>query len=264
MKRGLRFACALLAVLGPMQLACNGGGGGEHPPASSPASAKGELFIADNALGSWIAINNTFAMPDMANRTAGTNYFWAGVLLQIGDYPAAPNTRPTRFEFDYVAFSKAGQGVHPPLRRSNDPAQIFWVNIVSKRDNAALPMDSAEVANLYPSSGADPCAGSTVPDTRCLRGMMIHGGMERVMGVVTYWQGKQGYQLETAQKADDQGNSYLFKLLDEFEVEIFDLSSGTPTSVGKYPVGAIDRIEVAGRVGPPSEGDKMDPPWPGK
>jgi hypothetical protein len=263
MKRGLRFACVLLAVLGLAQLACNGGGGNEQPP-SQTASAKGELFIQDNALGSWMAINNSFAMPEMANRTSGTNYYWAGVLLQIGDYPAAPNTRPTRFEFDYIAFSKSGKEVRPPIRRTDDSNQVFWVNIVSKRDNAAPPMAAGDIAHLYPSPGGDPCAGSTVPDTRCLRGMMIHGGMERVMGIVTYWQGKHGYQLETVQKADDQANQYLFKLLDDFEVEIFDLSSGTPDTLGTYHAGDIDRIEVAGREGPPSDGDHSDPPWPGK
>ena len=237
LKRRLRFVTVLLVVLG-LAGGCQRGGRDEQPPAEvATPTPKGELFIQDNALGAWTVVNNTFAMPDLASRATGTIYYWAGVLLQIGDFPAAPDTRPTMFEFERIAFSKAGVEVRPPLLRGNYSNQVFWVNIVSKRDNAASPMAAEDVANLYPSAGADPCAGAVVPDIRCLRGMKIHGGMDRVIGVVTYWQGNQGFWLETVQRGTDQGNQYTFKLLDDFEVEVFEISTGAPASIGKYPVG---------------------------
>jgi uncharacterized protein YkuJ len=268
MRRSWRFLCGFLAVVALSPLACNKT---KQAPATTTASAvttaKGQLVIEDNALGAWIAMNNTFAMPTLASRDPHKHYYWAGILLQIGDYPVLPGTQPPRFEFDQLYFSKEGKVVGTPLMKGSYTNKKFWVNVVAKRDtDYVAPLTDHDVAALYPGTNPAPlCADATASDSRCLRGNKIHGGMEPVTGIVTYWQGSNGFSLNAVQEAEDLGSKYTFGLLDDFAVDIYDLAStGAATLVKSYTYGEVDRITVAKRAFGPSDGDRLDPPWPGK
>jgi len=234
---------------------------------SAAGAAGGELVIEDNSLASWIAINNTFALPDMALRDPSKTYYWAGLLVQVGDFPSSSAPFPRTFK--RVVLSKGGSVVKEIAR---DPAKLFWINIVSSWPDTMLvePLAPQNTAALYPSAfAAGLCNVPAGVDTMCLRRGKLHSQMNPVLGILTYWQGPNGYGLTAKQPAIGKTGTFEFKLLDGFTVEIYDITSGTPANPISYNVGEIDKITIsvtasgAAIVGP-SDGDKQDPPWPGK
>jgi hypothetical protein len=236
-------------------------------PASDSAAgaAVGELVIEDNSLASWIAINNTFALPDLALRDPSKAYYWAGLLVQVGDFPSSSPPFPRTFK--RVVLSKGGNVVREIVR---DPAKMFWINIVSRPDSTQVdPMAPQNAVALYPSAYAAGLCPAPGVDPNCLRGQKIHSQMNPVLGILTYWQGPNGYGLTAKQPVMGKPSSFEFKLLDDFKVEIYDITGGTPANPISHNFGDIDKITIsatasgAAIVGP-SDGDKQDPPWPGK
>jgi len=261
--RGLSLTSVLLVLLALTPIACNKQEA-SAPAATTQTQAKGELVIEDNALGAWITLNNTFALPPLNTRDQNKHYGWAGVLLQIGDFPALPNTQPPRFQFEKLYFSKGDSVVGAPLERGSYANKQFWVNIVAQRSDYEAPMQPTNVALLCPWPSRSYCTAPAGVDPRCLRDGKIHGGMDPVLGIVTYWQGTQGFELKAVQPSPELGSSYTFKLLDDFAIDVYTVENdGTATQDTTYAAGTVDRITVAKRVFGPSDGDKQDPPWPG-
>jgi len=244
--RPLRFFWFLLAVLAMTQASCG------NP----------KLVMEDNELGSWIAMNNTFAMPPPADREVDKIYFWTGILIQIGNLHAEN-------EFDEVNFSKNGSLVGTALKWSDYPSgEAFWVNIVSRSsENHVDPLKPEKVLELCPGPylSPHPCSVAT-GDPICLRTAQLHPGMDRVIGVITYWQGPNGFDLEAKQEEEFLDNRFDFKLKDDFKVEVYEISTGTNprtvTPIITHDFGAIDLITVKKKPTGPQDGDKQDPPWP--
>jgi hypothetical protein len=231
-----------------------------------------QLVLEYSAIGSWIEINNRFTFPGPLDppQDPAMRYYWTGILFQIGNFTDAD------YLFDEVVFSKNGTQVGSVLKWDDYPAEkAFWVNIVSKKFHAnhldPLP-DPNKVLGLYPGPypPPGPCSDATSVTPECLRTAMLHPNMERVIGLITYWQGPEGYELEAKQEDDEpekknRGNSYTFRLKDDFRVEIYEInplvSPRTVAPVDTHNSDDIDLIKVKKREKPPENGDKQNPPW---
>jgi len=246
-----RFLGFLFAVLAISQVACNG-------------EDDRKLVIEDNTLGSWIAINNTFAWP--AVRDTDKLYHWSGILFQIGDFPSA------HYDLAEITFSTEGSTIRTLSRSdySDTSGKAFWINIVSRERNATHqpPMDPGDVLALYPGPyPTGPCSSipTSIPPI-CLRTAQLHAGMDRVIGLITYWQGANGFELEAKQAENWLGSSFEFRLKDDFKVAVYEINTATSprtvTPVGTpHDYGTIDLVTVKKHLKGPSDGDKQDPPW---
>ncbi len=232
------------------------------------------LVMEESTVGAWIPMNNTFAIPEREDQSEDTLYFWTGVLVQIGDYPRNERSHqePTRFEFDKVTFWSGQDEPDRTLSRTDFPAgTIFWINIVSAYDLSdesftavAEPMTTEDVRLLYPHPlpTTHPCYGITAPE-ECLRTARIHEGLEDVLGVITYWQGKKGFRVSGLQEEARFGNSFSFYFEDRFRVDVYSVTDSAVTEIARYDYGAIDKIVIEAELNPPEDGEKQDPPWPG-
>lgn len=229
-----------------------------------------KLVIEDHLAGSWIAINNQFAVPEPADQESGKKYEWSGILLQVGDYVGDVDPQ---CHFLEVAFFKNGTAVGSSLHRTGFADKTFWVNIVSKPRDASYvdPMKPDHVLALLPGAypAGHPCAAIETsscysPDqSGCLRSRKLHGAMERVTGVITYWQGAQGYDLLARQPDPTRGTGFELRLKDGFKVDVYTIdASGTVSPRESHSYGEIDLIKVAVSCEGPENGDKQDPPWP--
>jgi hypothetical protein len=209
-------------------------------------------------------INNNFAIPTSPDPSV--DYYWPGILLQLGHFPPDPLGRIPQ-DCEQIVFSKNGNPVGDPLLRSNYSSKVLWVNVVSRpAENKIDPPMVKELATLldgspYPST--HPCNPPAV-DPSCLRAKKLHAQMERVFGMVTYWHGPKGYELKTIQDNVAKPGRFEFSLLDDFRVEVYEIDpNGLVTSIGSHAYGDIDLVEIkTGSMGGPSDGDKQDPPWP--
>jgi hypothetical protein len=120
--------------------------------------------------------------------------------------------------------------------------------------------------DLYSSNPANPCTGCSGAANcpgECLRSQKLHADMETYRGMITYWQGQNGFEIIGKQDDSFLANRFDFRFKNDFTVRVYRIDSGgTPDRLDDIPED-VDLIVVERRLkGGPSDGDRQDPPWP--
>jgi hypothetical protein len=240
--------------------------GDETKPGAVSEEGEPNLVLEDNCLAAWIAINNTFIDTTGRSPSAEQVGYSTGLLFQVGDFDGPPRADSlgardgTRFLLDKITFHLKGQPLWNPLER-DDP--VFWINIVSDYPGHLDPISPPDALELYPNPryDNDPCPEINAP-VRCLRHRTIHEGTRYLFGIITYWQGANGYRIAARQDDQHFANRYKFWFEDDFRVEVYQVTDSGLTLVKTFAKGEIDQIKLERMTNGPQDGDKQDPPWP--
>jgi hypothetical protein len=225
------------------------------------------LIIEGRSAGDWIQFST---LPTEQKCDPADVNFRPAVLFQFGEYSSEPD-----LYFSQIWIYKGGSPT-PEVIEKEDAAggvPLPWINIVAEYDDRPdPPMDPDAVFALYPDSGLpSTCTPGNCTSAMCSRNRTIHGGMEDVQAVMTYWPGEAGYTMKAEQPKDDGGgilapclgNHYRFTLPDPVRVEVYEPvhpDAGTPTT---YDPGEVDSIVVkTAEEGPPEKEEMQLPPWP--
>jgi hypothetical protein len=236
------------------------------------------ITIEDEHAGVWIPIDNGFTKPANVDWPNWKNKR-AGFLFQSGQFfrYQLNNTILYYDKADTVVFSNNSNSV--PLVRGT---HWDWINIVGQYNAYLDPPITWEYAGLlFPSSVqnmicdvGDSCVQLNNPlappascaDTLdkqprpCVRLRSSHAYFEPG-GIITYWQGQNGYDLTVARRSDAMPhNKYTFKLKDSIKVEIW--KAGARNSAAEAlltPLGSILSIIIKEPPTSPHE-DTYDPP----
>ena len=225
------------------------------------------LIIEGRAAGDWIQFST---LPGEAPCDPAAVTYRPAVLFQFGDYASEPD-----LEFwEIWIYSKGSVSpIRIPREDKDSGMPLPWINIVSKYEGRPdPPIDPDEIFSLYPDSGLpSTCTPGNCTSAFCARNRTLHGDMDDVQAVMTYWPGASGYRMEAEQPKDDDGviltpclgNHYRFTLPDSLRVEVYKPaypSAGTPTT---YYAGEVDSIVVKTQEDTTPEKDEVQPaPWP--
>lgn len=236
-----------------------------------------QLVLEEDDVGAWMVIDNGFYTPTSPD--PDTIYYWPGVLFQLGAFDQA------LYEFDYVELLSGGTSVE---KYGPNETDFEWINIVSDYPMTGTDVHSAEPLEdpnrafyLYPNDhvwnccddllvavledNVATCAGLDLQ--QCLRNRMLMASLEEVSGILTYWQGPEGYRVEASQNGwVERPNSFEFFFDDGFRVEVYHAVGDEMTEFAEYPSTAhpetIDQIVVHAKDRDPTGGAKQAPPWP--
>ena len=250
-----------------------------HPPSTgteTPVTGP-TIIIEDEHAGVWMPFDNAFTKPpekgwpDFKNKRAG-------FLFQSGRFFRYQMDKSILYydKSETVTFSN-GIGTVPLVRGSD----WDWINIVGDYPGYSDPPITWDYAGLlFPSSVANetcdvgdgcvqkenplsaPAACTDTLDKQprpCVRLRSIHAYFEPG-GIITYWQGKNGYDLSVARRSAMAHNMYTFKLKDSITIEIW--KSGTRNSAAEAlltPLGSNLTITIKEPPTTPHE-DTADPP----
>ena len=222
------------------------------------------LHLDDEHTAAWISHDNAFAYKGLKPEK-----FRSGVVFQLGTYreyrdaPTGSNesARPTILTTFESLEIHGTDGTKTFMRGEFD-----WINIVGEhKGKDPNPVDASNVGLLYPDntktlcSDVDACAGAAclcppecnleeIPE-RCLRLRRIDARFVPT-AVITYWQGKKGYDVEARYGPH---SSFDFLLKDEVTVTVY--KGGEPLP---FNVGTIQKIIIRGPH-VPGHGEAHDP-----
>src|SRR6185436_9785797 len=250
------------------------------PPPQQPETAVSgpTIIIEDEHAGVWMPFDNAFTKPPGVDWPNWKNKR-AGFLFQSGRFfrYQLDNTILYYDKSDTVIFSNGSANVS--LVRGSD---WDWINIVGDYPGYSDPPITWDYAGLLFPSGVhneicdvgDGCvqlnnplaAPASCADTLdkqprpCVRLRSIHAFFEPG-GIITYWQGKNGYDLSVARRSASMAhNMYTFKLKDSITIQIY--KGGTRNAAAEAlltPLGSNLTITIKQPPTTPHE-DTSDPP----
>jgi hypothetical protein len=250
------------------------------PQSPEPAApvAGSTIIIEDEHAGVWMPFDNAFTKPADDDWSKFKNKR-AGFLFQSGRFfkYQMDNTILYYDQADTVYFSKGSTTV--PLVRGSD---WDWINIIGDYPEYPDPPITWDFAGLlFPSSvknlicdvgdgcvlrdsplavPAD-CAATLDKQPRpCVRLRSIHSYFEPG-GIITYWQGKNGYDLSVGRRSESMAhNMYTFKLKDSITIEIWKSGTRNYAAEAKLtPLGKNPTITIKEPPTTPHE-DTDEPP----
>ena len=248
----------------------------QSPETAAPVTGP-TIVIEDEHAGVWMPFDNAFTNPDVDWPNFKNKR--AGFLFQSGRFFRYQLDKTILYydKSDTVNFSNGIATV--PLVRGID---WDWINIVGDYPGYPYPPITWDDAGLlFPSNVAnkicdvgdgcvkreDPlsvpasCADTLDKQPRpCVRLRSIHAYFEPG-GIITYWQGKNGYDLSVARRSASMAhNMYTFKLKDSITIEVWIGGTRNSSAEAKLtPLGTIQTITIKGPPTTPHE-DTSDPP----
>lgn len=230
-------------------------------------------------VGAWMVIDNAFYTP--SDPDPALTYYWPGILFQLGSF------KSFRYEFDNVELQSGGSTV---ARYGPEATPFAWINVVSdypmtSGTHAADPLEDPNRAfYLYPNDRVWNCCDDLLVQVQeeyketcgdlseetlqaCLRNRLLMWSMQSVAGILTYWQGPEGYSIQASQGGDPESqNRYELFTEDTFRVEVYEDVDGEMTMIAEYPSAdhpeTIDLVVVNSKATGPTDGAKQAPPWP--
>jgi hypothetical protein len=235
------------------------------------------IIIQDEHAGVWMPFDNFFTKPAGMTKDDFKNKR-AGFLFQSGRFFTYLQNNSIEYydEANTVNFSNGIATV--PLVRGID---WDWINIVGDFPGYQDPPITWDYAGLlFPSSVANetcdvgdgcvqkdnplavPAACTDTLDKQprpCVRLRSIHAYFQP-MGIITYWHGKNGYDMSVARRTGETCNMVTFKLKDSIKIEIWKGGTRYAAAEDKLtPLGSNLTITIVQPPGTPHE-DTEDPP----
>jgi hypothetical protein len=202
------------------------------------ASGKFTLFVQNEDLATWMAINNNFAFTRADYLPA--NDYWNGMLIQVGKYDAVGGGAVDRLEQIVLKHDSQPDTV---ISRDTFKNESVWINIVCGEDTGPRrpPVMAAELlgpAGLFP---LDPYSKNTLHNYFTPYGLGI-----------TMWQDyKTGLQVTTSQTGTYGHNQYTFSCerIPSLKVEVYYKNALKETYTDVHTVVVEDKDNGGGGGG---------------
>lgn len=224
------------------------------------------MKAGNDAVGPWMSLNSTFNHPT----GPGPHPTWFGFLMQLGVYEGAG------FQFDKIEFKYRGETTAEYAYDKANPNAFTWINLVGTGGaggSGTVPMTKAQVdwflpvpvfdisytnvcSQLEACQGKDFCCdcdedNKSAVISECLRQRKLHRELVDVFAILTYWEGKNGYVVESTD--DGMFNSFEFVFNDPVELYV----DGVKQNI------EFDTIIIQeGPTGGINHGSRHDPSWP--
>ena len=164
--------------------------------------AECKFSINDRRLAAWTVLDNAFTATKEELRAPRDQWFWNGILIQLGVYDMIEGGQTQGF--DEISIT-AGGAVETILREQFINNQM-WINIVAKASRQRMPFEVGHAYQLVPG------------DDRALR-----KHFHPYPGVITLWT-ENGYELDanpTDLAATRHSHDFKTNAADSASVEIY-------------------------------------------